>query len=59
MNNKIISSIKKIFKNSPNLNFLNNSCFLITGGTGMLLTYTILFLIFLNWKKKKILKYIL
>ena len=56
MNNNIILSIKKIFKNSPNLNFLNNSCFLITGGTGMLLTYTVLFLIFLNRKKKKNIK---
>jgi nucleoside-diphosphate-sugar epimerase len=56
MNKNTISSIKKIFKNSPNLNFLNNSSFLITGGTGMLLTYTVLFLMYLNRIKKKNIK---
>lgn len=55
--NKIIQKdLFDILKYSPNLNFLRNKSFMITGGSGMLLTYLILFFSYLNFYHKKNIK---
>ena len=48
---KITTDLVEIIKNSPNLNFLKNKKILISGGAGMLLSYFVVLISYLNTNK--------